>query len=179
MSLYRDAACRACLPKRFQKNVTDDTKQALCGILLMSICVRLVPIDTDFISKRKMCGLDYVVSRKLIKLPEDDVKRPTEYVDRDEVESLTVLGEKIRFTNCCSLLERRCLCFLTDTARYKIRVADVDEFVVDGDLNNNDGDTNEVVNYSQNGIFNRRQLLGVAFQDATITMAKAFDESVV
>ena len=83
----------------------------------MSICVRLVPIDEDLLSKWKTCGIDNGVSWNVIKLSKDDVERPTKYVDRDNVKGLTLLGENMLYTNCWNLLERRHLCLLTDDAK--------------------------------------------------------------
>jgi len=118
---------RKLMPKRFKKDVTDDMKRELSGMLSMSICVRLVPIDEDFLSKWKACGIDNGVSWNVIELSKYDVERPTEYVGRDKVDSLTLLGENILYTDCWNLLERRHLCFLTDDAKEKVIGADVNE----------------------------------------------------
>ena len=82
---------RKLMPERFKKDVTDDMKRELSGMLSMSICVRLVPIDEDFLSKWKACGIESSVSWIDIDISKEDVERPTEYVGRDKVDSLTLL----------------------------------------------------------------------------------------
>ena len=151
--------------------VTDNMKRELIGMTSMNICIRLVPLDVNFLLKWKD---NNDVPWKVIDLHDEDIERPTFHVDQDEVMNLTLLGDAVEFTDSFNLLSKKHLSFLTDAAKERFEFIHVND---DDDVNYDEGD----IDYIEQplGTFNTSQFVGAAFHAAAFTMIKAFDESVL